>query len=70
MGSAYFSATRRSTMDACWRPKGRCDAMGTARGVPVHSAKALNRKNATASRSARFLSGFLSSMRDIIIERR
>jgi len=28
----------------------RDDAMGTARGVSVHPAKALNRKNATAGR--------------------
>lgn len=50
--SVYFSAAsisqQRPTMKCVWRPKGRCDAMGTARGMPVHPAKTLNRKNATA----------------------
>lgn len=72
-GSPYIFQRRdlaaTSNNERVWRPKGRCDAVGTARGVPVHPAKALNRKNATAGPDGS-ISGFLSDIRDTIVERR
>lgn len=47
--------SRKRITNVCWSH----DAMGTARGVPMHPAKALNRKNATSVRAARFSLGFL-----------